>query len=238
MVREAPGAPDRPVTDLSAQQRGRCRSRRPRASTRKTACSGGMNRRRLDAECIRDTILSASGQLRHDMGGPGFPGGPGRRLRLHGPPDAAERLRPGLPQRPAGAVRGVRLRRPEHGRRSAQREHGRAPGTLPDEPPVRARPGPDGPRAGSWPAPITTIRRARREPIGGRSGAPPTPAERALAVRFVAGAVRRAFGRGVGHGVPGPMLVGRFPLRELTGPPRFEPRSPRPCPDRSRDATS
>jgi hypothetical protein len=30
------------------------------------------NRRRLDAECIRDTILSASGSLRRDMGGPGF----------------------------------------------------------------------------------------------------------------------------------------------------------------------
>jgi hypothetical protein len=31
------------------------------------------NRRRLDAECIRDTILAASGTLRRDMGGPGFP---------------------------------------------------------------------------------------------------------------------------------------------------------------------
>ncbi len=30
------------------------------------------NRRRLDAECIRDTMLFASGQLRHDMGGPTF----------------------------------------------------------------------------------------------------------------------------------------------------------------------
>ncbi len=31
-----------------------------------------MNRRRLDAECIRDTILSVSGQLKTDMGGSGF----------------------------------------------------------------------------------------------------------------------------------------------------------------------
>jgi hypothetical protein len=31
------------------------------------------NRRRLDAECIRDTILTVSGQLRLDMGGPTFP---------------------------------------------------------------------------------------------------------------------------------------------------------------------
>ncbi len=33
------------------------------------------NRRRLDAECIRDAILSAGGALRRDMGGPGFPAG-------------------------------------------------------------------------------------------------------------------------------------------------------------------
>jgi uncharacterized protein DUF1553/uncharacterized protein DUF1549 len=33
-----------------------------------------MNRRRLDAECIRDTILAVSGQLRDEMGGPTFPG--------------------------------------------------------------------------------------------------------------------------------------------------------------------
>jgi hypothetical protein len=31
-----------------------------------------MNRRRLDAECIRDTILTVSGQLKTDMCGPGF----------------------------------------------------------------------------------------------------------------------------------------------------------------------
>jgi hypothetical protein len=31
-----------------------------------------MNRRRLEAECIRDTILSVSGQLKTDRGGPGF----------------------------------------------------------------------------------------------------------------------------------------------------------------------
>ncbi|MDR3637168.1 MAG: DUF1553 domain-containing protein, partial [Isosphaeraceae bacterium] len=32
-----------------------------------------MNRRRLDAECIRDTILAVSGLLRQEMGGPTFP---------------------------------------------------------------------------------------------------------------------------------------------------------------------
>src|SRR5262249_55870880 len=34
---------------------------------------GRANRRRLDAECIRDSMLSVSGQLRLDMGGPTFP---------------------------------------------------------------------------------------------------------------------------------------------------------------------
>jgi hypothetical protein len=33
---------------------------------------GRMNRRRLDAECLRDTILSVSGKLQRDMGGPTF----------------------------------------------------------------------------------------------------------------------------------------------------------------------
>jgi hypothetical protein len=34
---------------------------------------GRASRRRLDAECLRDAILSASGQLRAEMGGPSFP---------------------------------------------------------------------------------------------------------------------------------------------------------------------
>jgi Protein of unknown function (DUF1553)/Protein of unknown function (DUF1549)/Planctomycete cytochrome C len=34
---------------------------------------GRMNRRRLDAECLRDTILQVSGRLRFEMGGPSFP---------------------------------------------------------------------------------------------------------------------------------------------------------------------
>jgi hypothetical protein len=35
---------------------------------------GRMNRRRLDAECLRDTILRVSSRLRLEMGGPAFPG--------------------------------------------------------------------------------------------------------------------------------------------------------------------
>ncbi len=34
---------------------------------------GRANRRRLEAECIRDTMLAVSGQLRHEGGGPTFP---------------------------------------------------------------------------------------------------------------------------------------------------------------------
>src|SRR5262249_31745509 len=34
---------------------------------------GRANRRRLDAECIRDTMLAVSGQLAPDRGGPTFP---------------------------------------------------------------------------------------------------------------------------------------------------------------------
>jgi hypothetical protein len=36
---------------------------------------GHGNRRRLDAECLRDAMLVASGQLRDERGGPGFPAG-------------------------------------------------------------------------------------------------------------------------------------------------------------------
>ena len=34
---------------------------------------GRANRRRLEAECIRDTVLSVSGKLTHEKGGPSFP---------------------------------------------------------------------------------------------------------------------------------------------------------------------
>ena len=103
---------------LPARRRPTIRRRPP--STRRTACSGTANRRRLDAECIRDTMLSVSGQLRPTCGGPTFPptlaADYGYKHDRHPP----QRLLPGLPQRPAGAVRGVRLRRPEHGRRPAR----------------------------------------------------------------------------------------------------------------------
>ena len=77
------------------------------------------NRRRLDAECLRDAMLAVSGELRLEMGGPTFPAGSqsdyGYRLERPAP----ERLSARVPQRPARDLRGLRLRRPEHGRRAA-----------------------------------------------------------------------------------------------------------------------
>src|SRR5262249_17325305 len=47
--------------------------RRARAVDPENRLLWRMNRRRLDAECIRDTILMVSGQLDEEMGGPSFP---------------------------------------------------------------------------------------------------------------------------------------------------------------------
>ena len=44
--------------------------RRARAADPENRLLWRTNRRRLDAECIRDTILAVSGQLEHDDGGP------------------------------------------------------------------------------------------------------------------------------------------------------------------------
>ena len=51
-------------------------------STRRTACCWRMNRRRLDAECIRDTMLCVSGRLQLEHGRPDLPAGPEGGLRL------------------------------------------------------------------------------------------------------------------------------------------------------------
>ncbi len=79
---------------------------RPRRATRRTACSGGTNRRRLDAECIRDTMLAVSGQLQLDMGGPDFPADLNADYGFKHTDTRRSVYRPGLPQRLAGAVRG------------------------------------------------------------------------------------------------------------------------------------
>jgi hypothetical protein len=48
-------------------------NRRARAADPENRLLWRMNRRRLDAECIRDTILAVSGRLEQEMGGPCFP---------------------------------------------------------------------------------------------------------------------------------------------------------------------
>src|SRR5262249_61249156 len=53
---------------------GRPRAPPPAApAAPETRLFGRANRRRLDAECIRDTMLAVSGQLAPDRGGPTFP---------------------------------------------------------------------------------------------------------------------------------------------------------------------
>ena len=63
--------------DVSAVVGRRRRRRRP--PTRRTGCSARANRRRLEAECIRDTMLAVSGQLDRDHGRADVPGRAWRR---------------------------------------------------------------------------------------------------------------------------------------------------------------
>ena len=86
LVDQVAGPSNRPVASLSARRRSTIPS--AARSTRRTACSGAPNRRRLDAECIRDAMLSASGRLRSEMGGRSFPPDLDGRLRLRHSSDA------------------------------------------------------------------------------------------------------------------------------------------------------
>ena len=190
-----------------------------------------MNRRRLDAECIRDTILAVSGQLRLEMGGPGFPAGPGRRLRLQGRRQTRRSVyvpvfRNALPELfevfdfadPSMVV----------GRRNVSTVAPQALFLM--NHPFVARPGPrhaarrllaePGPRRST-----ARVDRAYRLALG----RPPTASRDARA--GAAGSVARAGDDADAEEawatrVPGAVRVDRFPLCELTGPLRFEPRSP------------
>ena len=71
------------------------------------------NRRRLDAECIRDTILSVSGQLDLKMGGPTFKAGMAADYGFKYTDCRRCVYAPGVSQCPAGDFRGIRFRRPE-----------------------------------------------------------------------------------------------------------------------------
>ncbi len=124
LVDQAPGAHDRALAGLPALDRrcpaiGRGRPRKPPALAGATVM-------RLDAECLRDAMLAVAGELRLEMRGPTFPAALktdyGYRLERPTP----KRLSTRVPQRLARDLRGVRLRRPEHGDRAAEREHRRA----------------------------------------------------------------------------------------------------------------
>src|SRR5262249_31232056 len=60
---------------LSHTYRQECANRDALAADPENRLLGRMNRRRLDAEEIRDAMLAASGQLVTERGGPGFPAG-------------------------------------------------------------------------------------------------------------------------------------------------------------------
>ncbi len=189
---------DRAVADVSARVDRIGASRRRR--TRRTGCLARANRRRLDAECIRDTMLAVSGQLERIDGRADVQAGPGRGLRLQAHGQPPQRLRAGLPQRAAGALRGLRLRRPEHGQRAAQRQHGRPAGAVPDEPPVRPGAGRGTRPAGCWP---NRARRRRGRASNGAYrcalGRAPTDGERQIALgvpRRKPPATRRRVGGG------------------------------------------
>ena len=148
------------VVGLSAEQP----RRRPRRSpaTRRTACFGRMNRRRLDAEAIRDSLLAVAGRLdATSRAGPAFAdlAVPRRTLYLLSVRTGPElvRLRPP-----------VRSRRPRLDRRRARRV-GRGPaGPLLPERPVRERD-----RPGPWPRGSRARSPGRSRPAS--AGSTPSP---------------------------------------------------------------
>ena len=95
----------RALGDVPAGERRPARGRA--SSTRRTGCSGGMNRRRLDFEALRDALLAVAGRLDRDDRAAG-------RSTCSAPPftTAADGLRLHRPAEPAGPVPHVRLRQP------------------------------------------------------------------------------------------------------------------------------
>ena len=90
------------------------------------------NRRRLDLEALRDSLLVAAGRLDETMGGPSCRS-PTRRS-----PRAA-RVRFHRTPKPAGVLPHVRLRQPEHAHARAAANRVAAAGAVSDEQPVRDR---------------------------------------------------------------------------------------------------
>jgi hypothetical protein len=61
------------VLSRTYRQKSAIRSPQAEAADPENRLLGRQNRRRLDAECVRDTMLFVSGRLRLDMGGPTYP---------------------------------------------------------------------------------------------------------------------------------------------------------------------
>ena len=174
----------------------------------------------------RDAVASAAGSD-PTWAGPTFPADLAADYGYDARRHPAERLPAGLPQRPARAVRGVRLRRPEHGRRPPERQHRGPAGALPDEPPVRPRPGPARRPAGCWPKP------GPDDDGPGRPRLPPDPRPRRRPTPSD-GSRSASLGRerapprrrgGVGGRLPGAVRVDRLPVRELRPTRRPGPRA-------------
>jgi hypothetical protein len=94
-----------------------------------------MNRRRLDFEAMRDTLLAVSGRLEAPGGRP--TGGRGRRPAQ----PAADGLRPGGPPEPTGPVPHLRLRQPRPVGGAPAADHGAAASALRHERALRDRAG-------------------------------------------------------------------------------------------------
>ena len=190
------------------------------------------DRRPLDAEALRDSLLDLGGQPRLDPGPGPHPFPPPEHLDVHGTPPVQGGLPVGAPERlpdgpappPAPVPRPLQRARHERDDRRARRLDRPAPGPLPAEQPVRPRPG----AAVRRPAD-----RRRARPAG---EAPPRPTSgpsagrrrgdergRALglprAIRAEPGRRGRARrppgGRGLGRPGPGAARLERVPLRGL-----------------------
>ncbi len=162
-----------------------------------------MNRRRLEAEEIRDAILAVSGQLDPAMGGTLLDGqeshvrhqhGLGQQRQLRRQPPLG--LSAGHPQRGLRRVPGVRLRRPEHDERQAPGDHRGPAGAVHDEQQAR-----DATRRGPWPSSCSSLEgtddAGRVAAIYRRAySRPPSEPETARALRFVADYAERLAGDG------------------------------------------
>ena len=142
---------------------------------------GRMNRRRLDAESIRDSLLAVAGRLDTTLGGAGLRG------PRHAAADAVPAVRPHRGQR----IRfrpPVRPRRSRIDRRPAEANRSSHPGPLLHERPVRQRAGPAlSPRESSTRSRPATSSHQRLYALALAARPPADELELGLAVCFLAG---------------------------------------------------